>query len=371
MFTKKTGISIAVFTLVFILLFGSLSFADRKKPKDIKESDWYYGAVESMIRKGIINGYDDNTFRPQNQVNRVEFSTMMVRTLKIPIVKSKWSSFDDVKSNYWGNVYIEAAKPYLTGYKLGEKILFKPLESAVREDMAVALVKGLKYNIDNPDYTVLDQFTDKNKISKNLKPYVAVAVEKKLMNGLLLSDGTLEFRPQKSLTRAEAAALLLKVIDEEKITFDEEKIILDDTSGTSSTTSSAISIDENISSNEDEDSIISKVPTVTVKVDEKKVKVKWSKVSKINLKGYKVVVSKYNSAPKYPNDGYLYWITDLDEREAEFDITKYYNGGDFGGKFEAGSKYFVSVTAYYEDEKVPGNAIEITMPNSTEDDDED
>ena len=74
----------------------------------------------------------------------------------------------------------------------------------MREDVTVSLVKLKGYDVSEVDYSYLNQFSDPASISNSLKAYVAVAVEKNLINGF--EDGT--FRGQDTLTRAEAAALL-------------------------------------------------------------------------------------------------------------------------------------------------------------------
>ena len=68
--------------------------------------------------------------------------------------------------------------------------------------MALVRLKG--YSVDDVDYSYLSKFKDQNSISNNVKAYVAVAVQKGLIDGF--EDGT--FRGQSTLTRAEAATLL-------------------------------------------------------------------------------------------------------------------------------------------------------------------
>jgi hypothetical protein len=75
-----------------------------------------------------------------------------------------------------------------------------------------------------------------------------------------------------------------------------------------------------------------------------------------------VVISKNNPKPKYPDDGYLYWITDKYKTSAVVDNENSYNGGDFGGYLVPGEKYYFSITAVYSDKKVPGNVLYLTFP---------
>jgi PKD repeat protein len=87
---------------------------------DIKPTDWFNGYVYTAVKAGLIQGYKDHTFRPNNKVSRAEFVTMLDRALyredipqmtTLSIVKSP---FPDVKKNYWAYRYIiEAAIPHI------------------------------------------------------------------------------------------------------------------------------------------------------------------------------------------------------------------------------------------------------------------
>lgn len=348
---KKNRIikALTVTLLVLTMMMPSMSFANNGnaygKYKDVKKTDWFYEAVELMSSYGIIDGYSDGSFKPNEPVKRNEFAKLMVNTLKIDTPKVK-STFGDLADKDWATKYIQAAKPYLTGYKTTDGVInFKPTNSAVREDMAVALVKALKYE-PATDLTVLNKFKDSNLISEQLKPYVAAAVIKGLMEGSE-EEGGVYFNPVHSIKRSEAAELLMKVIKEEKIVFDEVKIVMND--------------DED--DDDDDDDVSNRKPKVEVELDGDYVKVSWDEINKVGLKGYKIVASRSNSNPVYPADGYMKWETNLSNRDYKFSAKNSYSGGDVG-KFTPGDVYYVSVTAYYNDGKVAGNAVKITMPGT-------
>lgn len=75
------------------------------------------------------------------------------------------------------------------------------------------------------------------------------------------------------------------------------------------------------------------------------------------LQGYKVVISKNNPAPKYPDDGYMFRITDRNRNYAIISSSDHYNGGDFSGYLQPGKTCYFSITAVYSDVKVAGNAV--------------
>lgn len=88
----------------------------------------------------------------------------------------------------------------------------------------------------------------------------------------------------------------------------------------------------------------------------------WDQVDASDFNGYKVVISATDSSPQYPDNGYLFYITDRGKTSVAVDNTSSYNGGDFGAYLEPGQTYYFSITALYANEKVPGNVITLTYP---------
>lgn len=208
--------------LSFLLLFSIAPMAAAQSQSfwDVSKNHWAYDAIHEMAKKGIITGYPDGSFRPNDPVTRAEFAKIMIAASGIPMNSSHNLSqtFEDVPRNHWAFRYIEYAKPYLTGYQSGSTYTYKPNENAVREDIAVALVRLMSYDsTKTPDLNLLEQFKDRDEISTNLRPFIALAISTNLISGY--SDRT--FRPQAQITRAEAASLLYRtLIDREtKIVF--------------------------------------------------------------------------------------------------------------------------------------------------------
>ncbi len=69
-------------TLIIGIIIGSTStFAASKLFSDVEQGQWYSDAVYNLVEKGIIEGYDDATFKPSNGVNRAELAVMLDRLL--------------------------------------------------------------------------------------------------------------------------------------------------------------------------------------------------------------------------------------------------------------------------------------------------
>ena len=315
------------------------SMFNSKGFKDVKEDYWAYDNIMWMFQRNIIEGVGNGCFKPNGTVTRAEFAKMMVNTLDLQKYSPETPSFLDVKKNSWEYPYVESAKQYLTGFRTDAGDYFKPSQNAVREDMAVALVKALGYQNETPDESILNTFADAGKISPNLRKYVALSVEHGLIEGKT-GSGQPVFDPQGNLTRAEAATLLYRAFqkNEEKVTYDEDKVTYDDD-------------DDN--GNEDYAK-----PVVSAAKENGTLVVRWNKIDSDKLKEYRVVISKDDSTPKYPEDGYLYSFTDKNRTYAVIDNSTAYNDGDFGNYLAKGEKYYFSVTAVYEDKVVAGNAVQ-------------
>ncbi|MGE5614577.1 MAG: S-layer homology domain-containing protein [Bacillota bacterium] len=308
---------------------SSQSLVNSRGFKDVPKGHWAYEEIMWMFEKKIIDGIGNNMFNPDGVVSRAEFAKMMVLTLGLEKYSPDTPSFLDVSKKSWEYPYVESAKTYLTGFRASNGDYYRPKMPAVREDMAVALVKALGYQGESYDESLLSKFTDAGQISPNLRKYVALAVK----YGLMVGYDNKTFGPQGNLTRAQAALLLYRAFKshEEKVTYDEEKVTYDE---------------------------LYVKPDVTVSYENGRTVVRWNKIDSPKLLGYAVVISKEDSTPQYPENGFLYYITDRNQTYAVVDNSTRYNGtNDFDDYLEENEKYYFSVTAIYTDNVVAGNAV--------------
>lgn len=168
---------------------------------DVRTGYWATPYVTDLATKKIVLGYPDGTFRPQTQVTRAQFVAMLVRSLGIRPSLSR-TSFTDVSPGDWFGPYVASAADVgivrgLTPKRFGAGL---PL---TREEEAVLLARALTL----PQGTTV-HFTDGGEIGKWALPSVAGAVAAGYID--TYADGT--FRPQASLTRAQAAQTLSLVV---------------------------------------------------------------------------------------------------------------------------------------------------------------
>jgi hypothetical protein len=101
------------------------------------------------------------------------------------------------------------------------------------------------------------------------------------------------------------------------------------------------------------------VPEVNAYIENGKLVLRWKQIDSPKFVDYRVVASKSDSTPGYPENGYLYAISDRTKNYAIIDNTTEYTNGDFDGYFIKGEKYYFSIAAVYSDKIVTGNAIQV------------
>jgi YHS domain-containing protein len=328
-----------VLTLVLSLLLSLVTFAETTPTSftDLPEDHWAYEAVMLMVEKGVFAGYTDGTFKPADKITRAEFAKIMVKVLELPVNENAKSGFVDLADDHWSVPYIDAASKYLTGYQTASGLKYKPDEPAVREDMAVALVMALGLDLESE--SILTNYKDAGDIADILAPYVATAIENALISGYV-NDGVKTFKPKGELTRAEASKLLMNVLN----VVEDKKIILGDPK-------------------DDVKVPLDKVAVSLEVIDyDGGLKLKWSPATAEDFKYYKIVASKSDSTPAYPDNGYATYKDDVNDWYFKIYDGQNYNGGDIGS-FEAGETYYFSITAvYHSGEKITSNVVKKAMP---------
>lgn len=173
---------------------------------------WAANEVTMLASKTIIQGTSDKEFSPNAPVTRAEFTAMLVRALGLTGPQANPNrSFTDVNSGAWYASAVATAveNGLIEGFADGE---FRPNEQITRQQMSVLLVRGLKLAgaetpAGNPSAT-LAGFEDRSQIGAWAEEAAAIAVESGLMKG----RGNGSFAPEASSTRAEAATVLARML---------------------------------------------------------------------------------------------------------------------------------------------------------------
>ncbi len=165
---------------------------------------WAEATIKQAQDSGIVNGYSDGSFKPNNAMTRAEFTVMLMKTLKVQVSGKALSFSDADKIGAWarGAVAQAVQAGYIKGYDDGT---FRPDAELTRAEMAMMVAKAS--GLDLLTNTSTD-FNDDKDIPKWAKG--AVAAIKKM--GYIEGKGSNQFDPKAKTTRAEALTVLLKMI---------------------------------------------------------------------------------------------------------------------------------------------------------------
>ena len=197
---------ISTITLSAILIAPTSILA--KTFSDVNNNDWFYSVVNELSDKGIISGYEDNTFKPQKSVSYAEFLTLLNNSI------GEKQSPDYKNSEEWYRPTFD----YLKNKGVIANIA-NPNKEISRNEMAKYLSLGLeKLKNQKPNTTAPTNIKDFDSLPNEYKDLVASVVNA----GLIKGDENQNFNGSKSLTRAETAVIIkglggeVKPVDEAK-----------------------------------------------------------------------------------------------------------------------------------------------------------
>lgn len=190
--------------------------AEAKTFSDVPQSHWAYSVIDEASDDGIMNGKAAGVFAPNATLTRAEYATMLYNlapesdVMKLVHGSTADNGLYDVDGNAWYADTVSWA--VARGVFKNNDGSFSPNRTITREEMAVATYEFLHKYCDGK--FVLDSiykgFTDDAAFSSSAnrdKVYILVN------NGIIVGKSDGSFDPQGSLTRAEAAAMAVRVAD--------------------------------------------------------------------------------------------------------------------------------------------------------------
>ena len=178
---------------------------------DINVGDWCYETVDAAVTKGIFKGVTATEFAPDNAFSRAMLVTVLYRMAGEPDVSEYTEPFTDISEDFWSYDAILWAynNGIINGYEDGS---FRPNDSISRQALCAMLVRYLRYagkDLSGIGTGNLDSFTDKDSISASLAEDVGIANALDIIRGY--EDGSI--RPQNGATRAQAATMIMRLLD--------------------------------------------------------------------------------------------------------------------------------------------------------------
>lgn len=174
---------------------------------DIDEGDWYYEAVRFVQERGLMNGYSDGRFGPNDDLSRAQLAQILFNKEGGPVVNFLMN-FSDVSGEAWYTEAIRwaASQGIVGGYGDGT---FGPNAPITREQLAVML---WRYS-GSPAATGQElHFNDEDAISGFALEAMRWAVE----NGIVGGYGNGQLGPQGQATHAQVAQMLKNFIQDQE-----------------------------------------------------------------------------------------------------------------------------------------------------------
>lgn len=175
---------------------------------DVSKADWYYEPVKFVNQDGLMSGTSGDTFSPDIQVTRGMLVAVLFRMEHEP--STDLSNFSDVAS---GEYYAKAvswanANGIVKGVNETE---FAPNDNITREQMATIIYRYAKFKNKGPEgmWAIKMDYTDLRDISDYALDAVMFCKLKEIMTGNTQNM----FLPQANATRAEAAAVIQRIIE--------------------------------------------------------------------------------------------------------------------------------------------------------------
>lgn len=162
-------------------------------------------SIDTKYTKPYASGYEDGTFRPNNNITRCELAAMIARLINQDDIPDGQyvSSFPDVSADAWANKYIGYLedKGILSGYEDGT---FRPYNTITRGEMCAVIARAQKYATIPVDGMFSDVTND-----DWAKDYITTLASMNIVSGY--EDGS--FGTYAPITRAETVAIINRVLD--------------------------------------------------------------------------------------------------------------------------------------------------------------
>ncbi len=198
---KEKSLSTLTLTSLIVLI----PFTAFASFKDVPQNHRQYEPIKNLEEKGIIKGFNNQYFKPEQLITRAELLKMTFNHIGfIPIPRSQLTKFKDVPPDAWFTPYVSKATTLKILDYNQENPLFYPSSPITRLEAVEIIMKLEGIPISYSEKVQKLYFTDVNSNA----PY-AYIVQAAQISGIFLPNSEKKFLPFKNITRAETAELLL------------------------------------------------------------------------------------------------------------------------------------------------------------------
>ena len=176
---------------------------------DVPNNYWASCDIDKLAINDVVVGYPDGMFKPNRNISRAEFATMLVKGFNLDNCGlTRENMFKDVPTSNWANAAIAKAvdENLIAGYPNGK---FEPNHPVTRAEALTTISKGMTCEMDQCKADeILSKYADGNTVPN----WAKIPVAKSLMNGALKdSPNPNMIMPNRDATRAEIASMMQTV----------------------------------------------------------------------------------------------------------------------------------------------------------------
>ena len=175
---------------------------------DVPNNFWAKTEIVALSNRGVITGFSDGTFKPDQIINRAEFAGIVQKAFNQQKTKPVMK-FTDIKDGFWATSAIAEATQtgFMTGYPGGA---FKPEQAIPRLEMLSAIATGMQLAPKGDPTQALSRYSD----AKDLPKWAVSKVGSAIESGIMVPDSTV-LEPTQAATRADAATFIYQALVKE------------------------------------------------------------------------------------------------------------------------------------------------------------
>ena len=203
----STTLAVLILTGAFAISVPAIEYSTRLPFNDTENDSWYAEYVKYMYSEDLMFGTGQGRFEPQSGMTRAELATLLSRMMKADTsgYAENAKRFSDINGTEWYADYVgwAAEEEILIGYPDGT---VRPNDNILRQEIATVICRFAdKFGIVLMSNTQGMDFKDAHRISSYAVPFV----NRLVMSGIIVGYDNGEFRPQKSVTRAETSKIIM------------------------------------------------------------------------------------------------------------------------------------------------------------------
>ena len=211
----KNFIKILTAMFVFSLTLPAMAF----QFPDVPTNHWAAEQMDILSDKGVIVGYPDGTFRPDENVTRAEFASMAIKALGQEHTSvAQPVNFTDITEDFWAYDAIQKSVFFdlISCPPAGEP--FRPDDTVTRAESITVAVNALTTEqiSEAKAKEVLSKYADAASVPES---FLIPAGKSEILNMLVVmpTDGKASLEPTRPATRAEVSVILYKMMEQAKL----------------------------------------------------------------------------------------------------------------------------------------------------------